>query len=178
MLNFQLTWEDPTNLNSAASATWGWLTIRYGGEILWDDAHWTWVELLEHLSEIWPHLWSEGLPVYLDKRDSLCGDILTGVIGAGPLADQEAELFEFRNYHDLSMGIQGCSLPPLLLVRDGDDMNIMTKHGTFSQSLRQIQLILRFLGDSIMNRILNVQDDRSFFAIRDWRFRTQAQETN
>jgi len=179
-----LSWDaEPTR--TAEAGTWGELTIAIGGVPLWGarggtgrrGVRWTWVDLLEHLAEVWPWLlFEEGWP----PGSAFAFPASASDTSVGPHADQAAterpphedDPFEHRYRHDLAMAIRGKVLPPLWVVRDGTSAWVGNETIHARLDLEDVEAELRSLGDQIAERLSGVDDERARGAVHAWRSRT------
>jgi hypothetical protein len=134
-VRFEVLWERPSPKGIATDATRGALRLLLRGTPIWfgDDADsgflWTWVELLEFLTNAWPYLVLEdgapfGLQVTapaalraeaLRLADDMPGDASEEISG---------ELDAFFEVHDLSRALQGAIVPEILIVRTGEIVTV------------------------------------------------------
>jgi Zn-dependent peptidase ImmA (M78 family) len=179
--DYDLTWDGEPR-DGAEHATWGRLLVRLGEQLLWAEradeqargVRWTWVDLLEHLAEIWPWLlFEEGWPGEARIRDPkrFLADSRSWLDALAPHEAAEAEdvLFEFRHRHDLSMGVPGVLLPQLWIVRMGKRTWVGSTSTMASLPCEQVEQTLTALGEEIAARLAAVSDDeRASSAIAAW----------
>jgi hypothetical protein len=156
-----LAWEaEPSG--ETETATWGELTIVLGDVLLWGShegsrtrgARWTWVDLLEHLAEVWPWLlFEEGWPEQG--------------------ATKEDELFEHRFRHDLAMAIRGKALPPLWIVREGKHAWVGGETTRARLDFHEVEAVLASLGDQIAERLRPLDDERARETVHGWLSRSE-----
>ena len=119
---------------------------------------WTWVDLLEHLAEVWPWLLHEE--GWLDAR----------VDEPSPedAAAEDDERFEHRFRHDLAMAVRGKVLPPLWIVRDGAHAWVRGETARARLGIHEVEAVLVSLGDQIARRLSSMNDERARAAVGDW----------
>lgn len=170
---------DPTN---AADATRGALRLYVGHHRIWFGSvqghgfEWTWVELLEFLSTVWPWLTlEEGLPfdwtpaklahVRFKARDE-----------AQDLDERKREEFEdalgdFEQTHDLALALQGVVLPSVWIVNEGNVSWVLTDTQCIEIGRETCRHLLSELGEVIASRLTRLEDPRSKRAVDDWQAR-------
>lgn len=184
-LSYEISWEKEP-VGGAEQATWGQLCVRLGDDYLWGAkegervtaVRWTWVDLLEHLADVWPWLvWEEGWPAgprVSDPRRFLAdSQQWLGQLGAKEAAEQEDVLYEFRHRHDLALAIRGKILPPLWVVREGRNACVAGPHQSALIPHDHVLMCLTNLGEEIVTRLGGLTDDRSVHAIESWKQRLE-----
>jgi len=179
-LTHEVSWEGEPR-GSAEKATWGRLSIRVDGEHLWgaqgavadSGVRWTWVDLLEHLAEVWPWLiWEEGWPAgpLVGDPRSFLSDSRRWLEQLGPreAAEQEEAMYEFRYRHDLALAIGGKILPQLWIVREGRNAWVAGHTVSALISHQQVAEGLVSLADEIAGRLRGLDDERSKSAVEAW----------
>jgi len=163
---FELSWPGPAKGGSLTRRTTGWLTAGIGDTVVWawesDEKtsafEWTWVDLVEFLSNAWPWLeWEEGWPFGLQpgnptEIESIALERWEGM-AASRVLEEEDELRDFLEVHDLSRAIQGAHMPRLLIVREGRTCWVATKSAWDICRLSDVLETLTDLGDEIVGRI-------------------------
>jgi hypothetical protein len=179
-----LSWDTPEAAGTAADATWGSLAILVDGHSVWGGVaespsgfHWTWVEILEFLAEIWPWLlWEEGWPLGLSPRDPTEFEIRAKrlIESLPPTKKDEgiSELFEFRQRHDLASALQGAIVPGLWIVREGAKAWVASKSIAVRVPASDVMERLSDLGDAIATRLAGLEDVRAKDAVADWAARS------
>jgi hypothetical protein len=175
-----LSWEaEPAG--GAEPGTWGELTIALDDVLLWGThegtrsrgVRWTWVDLLEHLAEVWPWLLlEEGWPAgpTIASPTSVPSDTRAWLEGlpAEEALTKEDELFEHRFRHDLAMAIRGKVLPPLWIVREGQHAWVGGETTSARLDVDEVEAVLRSLGDEIAERLSRLEDERAREAVCSW----------
>jgi Zn-dependent peptidase ImmA (M78 family) len=182
-LDYTLTWDDDPAADGEA-ATWGRLLVRCAGQVLWGierdgtslGVRWTWIDLLEHLAEVWPWLvWEEGWPpgpalrAPSDFQSASAAWLAT--LPPVEAAKNEELLLEFRGRHDLAMGVEGLVAPPLWVVREGHWAWITGGGSTSRVSAEHALLVLERLAGDIVTRVAACADERSRDAVTAWQER-------
>ena len=165
---------------------WGQMEVFLAGQPLWyqhagaeenpKPVHWTWVDLLLGLGRIWPWLFlEEGYPLPITPEHP--GQMLQTArhrwqnLAQGQAEVEEDRLFDFRQRHDLSMLLRGIHLPPLWMIREGQQMLVWSPDATqpVRLPLQQIQNLLQQLGDAICAGLQSSPDSsRSATALKFW----------
>ena len=181
-IEFVLTWPPRRSRATAAEATRGSLRVSLRGRAVWHGAYeddgfeWTWIELLEFLSESWLYLSIEdGAPlgVALDTAPRMLAAAEAAAESMAPLgSDVEREQLEaYRTTHDLAEAVQGAVMPPLWIVRDGNSGWVASTASTARAAFPEVLDALREVGDRIASRLDGMSDNRSRAAIRAWQAR-------
>lgn len=182
-LRFDLEWTDATPRGTAAEATRGRLLVHLGDSILWgrsvDGAtpgvDWTWIDLLEHLSESWIRLaFEEGDPIGLGvalKFLRLEAEKRWEGLPSDRRDREEERLCAFEEAHDLAHALQGAWVPSLWIVRAGRQCVIASEHHEARLPIETTLQALTEAGDSIASRLTGLNDDRSRLARESWRER-------
>lgn len=180
-LQIDLEWASDPASGSAASATRGRAFVSIAGVPVWHDRQrgggleWTWVELLEHLSNAWPFLLSEnGLPFGLRPAEpSVMWAQAKDRWERYPSTRYEPEQDEFESFaevHDLSRSFKGMVAPPLWFVREGECCWLCSDRVVALRPFDEAVAALSEVGDVIATRIDGL-DERSAHDVRDWRQR-------
>ena len=178
-IEFTLAWLRGGSQRTGAEATRGTLRASLRGRAVWhgaDDAagfEWTWIELLEFLSESWLYLVLEDgspLGVTLDTVPRMLAAVETAVESRAPQgSDGEREQLEaYRSTHDLAEAVQGALTPPLWIVRDGNFGWAASTESTARTAFNELHRVLQELGNWIASRLDAMSDNRSREAVRAW----------
>ncbi len=135
---------------------------------------WTWIELLEFLSESWLYLALEDGPPLGVALDTAPRMLAAAEVESGtPLwsSGKREQLEAYRATHDLAEAVQGAVMPPLWIVRDGNSGWAASTGATARAPFSELLGVLRSLGDYIESRLSGVSDRRSREAVRAWRAR-------
>ena len=177
-LRFILAWESDTPTGSAAEATRGTLAVYIGDRQVWGQNGsgflWSWVELLEHLADIWAYLeWEEVDPLGLGESPEYLRLAAARRWEATPTRPEEEEkdLWEFERCHNLAAGLQGAWPRDLWLLRQGNTYVIAGAGIRLGAPLDTVLGTLNRLGDTIAARLLNSNDARAMAAVASWRGR-------
>ncbi|MFI5461175.1 MAG: ImmA/IrrE family metallo-endopeptidase [Isosphaerales bacterium] len=181
-LQIQLKWVRSKPGKSAVDSTKGSLLLWLGEFLVWGEfrdvgenvpVEWSWVELLEFLSNSWCYLEFEtGYPIELkptwpaelrsdaESRWQSMPDHL--------VRREEEELFAFEETHDLARGVHGLFLPSVWLIREGDLMSIGSRRTTIRRPLNEMLETLSRFGGAVSSRLASLSDDRSKAAVQGW----------
>ena len=181
-IEFALAWSAGGPRRTGAEATRGSLRVSLRGRAVWhgvDEAsgfEWTWIELLEFLSESWLYLALEDGPplgVALDTAPRMLAAAEVEVESGGLMgSDMKREQLEaYRATHDLADAVQGAVMPPLWIVRDGNSGWAASEGATVRTSFSELLDVLHAVGDHIASRLSSVSDGRSREVARAWRAR-------
>lgn len=188
-LRFELTWAAPEP-DSFDGATWGSLRVSLDDVPIWFGAdtesgvHWTWSELLVHLSYVWPYLKLEdGFPYHRTSNDveALRAEVLFALlkreVAELPAAEQdEAErvLWTFGQRHDLSQAMGGILLDPLWVVRYGQAFEVSSDRVVDFFDAEETLATLEALGDAIAARLEQIAPGLSEQTRDRWARRNEA----
>ncbi len=169
-------------MGGAESATYGELLLWIRENLVWGavDAAgdetavvWSWIELLEFLSNAWPYLLNEsGYPLGLrpiwpaklrDEAEARWQAVPEDIGQA-----EEEELFAFEETHDLARGVHGLYAPSVWLVAEGEMMTIGSRKITIRRPLEETIATLEQFGETIRARVADLADQRSKAAVRGW----------
>ena len=184
-IEIALAWPTQWSKGTGAEATRGCLRVSLRGESVWhgaDDSagfEWTWIELLEFLSQSWLFLALEdGTPfgVALDTAPRMLAAAETAIGSDSPLAPGTAldQLEAYRMTHDLAEAVQGAVMPPLWIVKDDNFGWVASTASTARVPFGELLDLLGRVGDSIASRLSEVFDDRSREAVHAWHIRHRA----
>lgn len=178
-----LSWEDGS-AKGAEEATWGELTITLGDAVVWGSqdgqrgVRWTWVDLLEHLAEVWPWLmfeegWPAGPVVHDATRFLSDARAWAEALPSDEAAKREDELFEYRHRHDLAMAVQGKVLPQLWIVREGLSVWVASESTSLRLTFDEVSTALAALASQIVDRLTALDDERASGAVAAWESRNE-----
>jgi len=177
---------------AAQALAWGHLCLYLDGEIFWESesssvnsrtkpVYWTWIELLEFLARSWPWIcWEESYPIPLVnplhpwELQQDCEKRWQSL----PSNDVEAEemlLFRYLNRHDLSLALNGCFLPSILLKRQGAQMVLSssTRRETLYRPAQEVIEVLLEVGNFIAESISSSTSERAQLAVESWNARDE-----
>lgn len=175
---------------TAAEWTRGFLSVWVGERLVWgstqeDGSHygieWTWVELLEYLAEAWPFLvWEQAYPTPLNPQSPMH---LEGEIEKmrGDESSEYAdvvfeEVLSFLDVHDLARAVNGASVPPVRLLRQGDLFVVSTFTREVLLAASDVLSTLAEVGDAIAERLDSAGDERANKVRRRWSERDYPQD--
>jgi Zn-dependent peptidase ImmA (M78 family) len=182
-LSVEIRWEQrPSEL--AADWTAGRLLLSVEGQPYWsgDDGtgvEWTWIEVLEFLAINWAALTlEESCPGTINPDDL---GIVEDVVARRQNDDDpsfverlEEEVYEFLERHDLALSVQGMTLPPLRILRQGRQALMATGGKTTIAPWAAVETCLAALGDAIARHLHGCPDPRAVHALARWAARSQA----
>jgi len=181
-LHIQIDCARSSSGRSAEEATKGKLLLWIGEDLIWgkslafrtdEPIEWSWVELLEFLSNAWPYLEFEfgypfGLnpiwPAWLRSEAEVRWQSMPDEL----VREEEEELLAYEETHDLSRGVHGLLLPSVWIVREGDLMTIGSDRKTLRRPLIETLETLTQFGDFLASKLTALSDARSRAAIRGW----------
>ena len=179
-IEFTLAWSAGGARRTGADATRGSLRVSLRDRAVWQGVdetvgfEWTWIELLEFLSESWLYLALEDGPPLGVALDTAPRMLAAAEVESGtPLwsSGKREQLEAYRATHDLAEAVQGAVMPPLWIVRDGNSGWAASTGATARAPFSELLGVLRSLGDYIESRLTGVSDRRSREAVRAWRAR-------
>jgi len=181
-IEIALSWLNGPSQPTGAEATRGLLEANLRGRPVWygdNEAtgfEWTWIELLEFLSESWLYLIMEdGAPlgVALDTAPRMLAAAEAEIRSGYPLGSdhEDQQLEAYRMTHDLAEAVQGAVVPPLWIVRDGESGWVASAARTAKAPLQELLDVLVKVGEFIASRLTPLSDNRSIQAVRAWRER-------
>src|SRR5208282_3093332 len=160
-LQIEIRWSERRSNRSAEKATYGKLALWIRENLIWGatEKHgeetlveWSWVELLEFLSNAWPYLaYESGYPLGLRRtwparlRDE--AEARWQTVPEDIVTEEEEELFAFEETHDLARGVHGLFVPSVWLVREGGLMTIGSRRTTIRRPLDETLGTLESFGE-------------------------------
>lgn len=177
---FSFQGHDPT----AADATRGKLIAWVGGRTVWGFQRgrsikgitWTWIELIEHLTRVWPYIeWEESYPLDLapitpDTLPALAAQRLTA--HPEPVrSEHEQSVWSFRDAHDLAFGLPGLELPSLWIVAQGKEAWVSSAAQSRLLPKEDVLATLSALASAILERANLSSDPRTKAAQNAWKNR-------
>ncbi len=192
---------DPSSCSSVSDATWGSLLLHVHKTLIWGEPGESgfirlerdWIDFLRHLCVAWPYLvhqqdYPEIFEFHRDQMPDHPGLFKARVeeiwrekgIGLpnqedddSPLPDQQEEnaLFDFLHLHDLTSGLPGTGVDPLVLLRQGETLLAGSKHQGWRLDWRRTMEILEKFGNSIASRVRHIPDKRLQDLLERWNSR-------
>ena len=168
-LHFEIRWS-----RSDRHAALGRLAARIGGTTIWGEEPgrgiaWTWIELLETLAKSWPYLmYEEFSPRQLDYR------ALADLLRYGRTTDDERiygvsdEDYVFSRRHNLAFGIDGLFLPALSLLRQGNQVWVVSPLREAICEADYVFATLSALGEHIADRLRGSNQESAKSARNLW----------
>lgn len=163
----------------AGLPVWG-TDATVGSDDLARAQPWPLVEFLHGLARIWPWLMLEqGYPIdiaplhpglMMQEAEARWRELAVGQAEA-----EEDQLFDFRQRHDLSLLFRGLVLPPLWLLREGEDAQFWSPALERPQYLTHDQAMadLTAIGEYLDRMLVDSEKLRSRYARQRWAERKQ-----
>lgn len=187
-LRLSLQWRDDHGSDGPISATWGSLQLWVGDTLVWGKVRpdsqiegvvWNWIDLLEFLGNAWPYLSEqEDLPIpvsYTGKAPYRINEFwgfarkALQSIPEDIAEEYDERLRDFLIVHDLSEGLHGIAVSPILFLRRGNQMLVGKGKHEFILDFRETMHTLEQFGEAIAGRIAERSDRRSVMALDKWR---------
>ncbi|MBF0273386.1 MAG: ImmA/IrrE family metallo-endopeptidase [Magnetococcales bacterium] len=161
----------------------GRLTILVGKTIVWGDEidgvvhgfEEYWDSLLLHLARIFPYLWTEqSFPLgYFPESpdqfiDKALSELRWGELPDETVARDEREILAFSKRHNLAEGMPSVHLPYIYLMREGNDLRIVSETVDAHMPLHEAMKVLTELGNEIA-RAVSEQSTRGQQVLEAWR---------
>jgi hypothetical protein len=187
-LHMSLQWRNDHGSAGPISATWGSMQLWVGDTLVWGKVRsdsqvegvvWNWIDLLEFFGNSWPYLSEqEDWPIPVDYTGKE-PDHLNEFWGFARTAlqsmpDDIAEEYDerirdFLIVHDLSEGLHGIAVSPILFLRRGNQMLVGKDKQTVILDFHDTMLTLEQVAEAIAERIAERTDRRSVLALERWR---------
>lgn len=180
-LRLVLNWDNSDPAGDADQATMGGGVLWLGDKLVWGrridgqlhPVRWSWVDLLEHLSETWASLLVEqNYPDGLTPCDPLGlrreAERRWSGLSEDAMLDQEERIFWFEQRHDLARGFKGLAVPSVFLKSENGWMVISTP-GKMVYELRETTVAgLEQIGDTIAGRLRRLDDAKALDVTEAW----------
>lgn len=194
-LRLEVAWDSAEPQGSADRVTMGSGYLWLGDDVVWGDpgadkpVRWSWVDLLEFLTENWVFLdFEEDYPLGLSPanparlrteaeaqwRDGRRWQTLTEEV----FFAQEEEVYYFEHRHDLGRAMKGLSLPSLFLLREHEQMLMATDRLFERHPHHDIMAALEGIGGAIAGRLRRLADPQAQEICRSWDRRLQARNAD
>ncbi len=180
-LQFQLTWCSHTQ--DAINASTAHAQVLLAGEIVWGDEEtpftWDWSNFLAFLGSAWNWLWYEELyPIPINPLTPLKmwseAERRWEQMGDDLVSTEQLSVYEFESVHNLAKGFDGIHLPPLFLLKQGNEILISTEQQTLSLPISEVKSCLESLGETIYQRLQCCADEAHAKAVMHlWQQREQ-----
>lgn len=139
-----------------------------------------WDGLLDHLARCWRYIgMEEPYPLCFNPESPLgfledaMAELRKMGLSKKAFVEEEVKIFAFSDRHNLAAGMQDLFLPPLFILREGNDMRIVTETDDvrlpFGQGLKRLEL----LGSAIAQAI-HPQSQRGRMILDAWNRRDNA----
>lgn len=171
-----------------AGYAWGELSLWLGGTLTWylenngvkSPAPWTWVEFLEGIGRIWPWLTLEEsypIPIFPEHPGRINFELLKRweTMDESQRDDEEDLMFDFNHRHNLSLLLRGLNLPPLVAIREGNEMVLWSP--SHEKPVRMMLLdflqVLNSFGDYLAELLKDSNAGIANLAVKRWNERLQ-----
>lgn len=191
-LRFELHLGLPAQADRALA--WGEGRLFVAGELLWAQENeagdigpvaWTWVDLLDFLGRSWAWLMMEEsypiaitppTPLEMEREARRRWEELP----PDEVEEEEIVLYQFRQRHDLALGMEGIYLPSLLLLRQGRECLVSVPAWERTHVLRfdEVRQTLLEIGDLLSDWIGPTDHPRAAEARRLWSERAASVSEN
>jgi len=184
-LQIEISWDDVSdNINHTVyDATSGSLSLWIGEELIWgkmehendsvNPVKWTWIELLEFLSDFWSYIvYEETYP--LDIKPQYPSELRDLAVrrwqnmSESIATEEEKEIYHFENSHDLSRGLNGIILPTVFIMKEGNYTWIETSEFRTVRPFEETINTLEEVGNFICKRISNLEDPHAKWVYSRW----------
>lgn len=170
----------------AAEGAFGWLSAWISDDLVWGrlDAQggtvgveWYWVALLEHLATHWRYLRLEqGYPFGLMPLQPSGLDLELQRRWWQPEIDESAEgpvVYGYRSTHNLALALDGCVVPDLWFVREGNIAILEAKGRAWRcPHARELNTLEQF-GDVLYRQVSGSEEQRAADARSAWERRNE-----
>jgi hypothetical protein len=179
-LGFEVEWDDRRDAKTADEASRGRLLAFLDDTPIWYEetntglrgVSWPLIELLEHLSWAWPYLrYEECDPLGLCAEPGhlrAIAEVHWQEVSRQERSAQQRDLRAFDDCHNLARAFKGLWLPPLWVLRNGNDCLVASDHVHKTMSHRSVINTLSKLGDLVHDHLGNCEDTRSMAARSAW----------
>lgn len=185
----------PPDDSSQIRDGWGKGMLILDGQPFWhgntsdepSPLEWTWVDLLEHLAEIWPALIVEqSYPfAWLEKAALHPGEVWTlaeerwARRGEDLARQEEPVLLDFYRRHNLAAAWKGMAVPALTCLRVGNTVWISPEGSIpIRTSFRQFHDALEAIGDLLSSTFVGSNNPRVARSVESWQERNNALRTS
>ncbi|MEO5339738.1 MAG: ImmA/IrrE family metallo-endopeptidase [Magnetococcus sp. MYC-9] len=133
-----------------------------------------WDSLLDHLARCWRYLRiEEPYPLRFNPESPLgfledaMAELRKMGLSENAFIEEEVKIFAFSDRHNLAAGMQDLFLPPLFILREGNDMRIVTEMEDVRLPFGQVIGQLEALGSAIA-RSIHPQSPRGCMILDAW----------
>jgi Zn-dependent peptidase ImmA (M78 family) len=191
-LQIEILWENELHeCDTVTKATSGSLILLIEQELTWGNINsdteeiipvkWSWIELLDFLTESWPYLvYEEVYPI--DVKPSTPGEVREKAkfrwqnMPEDISLQEEKELYFFEESHDLSKGLNGIHLPTVFLMREGNYMWVGAPGHYSLRPVNEVMETLESFGDLLSTRIGHLDTPRAQWLAERWKKRNEIEE--
>ncbi|MEO5332308.1 MAG: ImmA/IrrE family metallo-endopeptidase [Magnetococcus sp. YQC-5] len=166
---------------------YGRLILSVNGRKIWYDDRGEesagiaeyWDSLLDHLARCWHHIGIEdSYPLHFNPESPLgflekaVDDLREMGLSKNAFVEEEGKIFAFSDRHNLAAGMPDLFLPPLFVLREGNDMRIVTETDDVRLPYQQVMKRLEALGSAIALAI-HPQSPRGGMILNAWNQRNR-----
>jgi hypothetical protein len=168
VLDFQVEWTTPEGSPDPAARAWGRGRLVVLGETVWgrgepDDeqppgVEWTWADLLDHLTDIWPWLvWEQTYPLGLNPSDPThlrpMAERRWAELASDRVEAEDDELHAWEDRHYLNAGLGGLYVRGVGVVREGLNAVVCVGRTAQRAPFMAVRRDLAAIGDHIAARL-------------------------
>jgi hypothetical protein len=187
-LHLSLQWRNDHGSDGPINATWGSLQLWVGDTLVWGKVRpdsqiegvvWSWIDLLEFFGNAWPYLLEQEewpIPVEFTGKEPYhvneFWEFARTAIQSMPeyIAEEYDErLRDFLIVHDLSEGLHGITVSPILFLRRGNEMLVGKGRQEFVLDFDETMQTMEQVGEAIAQRLAGRSDRRSGLVLERWR---------
>ncbi|MBF0134323.1 MAG: hypothetical protein HQL75_17270 [Magnetococcales bacterium] len=173
--------DDSGGMDSPFSG-YGRLTVTINGEGIWYDPRAEgivgiadyWDGLVDHLARCWCYMRREDpYPLHFNPESPLgfledaMAELREMNLSRNAFIEEEIKIFAFSDRHNLATGMPDLFLPPLFMLREGNDMRIVTEMKDVRVPFEQAMARLEALGTAIAQAI-HPQSQRGGMILEAW----------
>lgn len=160
----------------------GRLTLSVNGRKIWCDDRGEesagiaeyWDSLLDHLAKCWHYIGIEDSYLLHFNPESPLGFLEKAMDKLREMgrSKEEGKIFAFSDRHNLAAGMPDLFLPPLFVLREGNDMRIVTETDDVRLPYQDVMKRLEALGSAIALAI-HPQSPRGGMILNAWNQRNR-----
>ncbi|MBF8272673.1 MAG: hypothetical protein HW380_1778 [Magnetococcales bacterium] len=171
---------------------YGRLTLSVNGLGIWCDNRGVeitgiaeyWDSLLDHLARCWHSIGiEEPYPLRFNPESPMgfledaMAELRNMGLSKNAFVEEEVKIFAFSDRHNLAAGMPNLFLPPLFILREGNDVRIVTETDDVRLPFGQVMKQLEALGSAIADAI-HSQSPRGGMILDAWSQRDHALPVN
>jgi Zn-dependent peptidase ImmA (M78 family) len=163
-------------VNVALNSTIVW--AQSGRDMVDEPVNWTWVDFLAGLARSWPWLMLEsGYPIPVDPLHpgelQFLAQRRWAALTPEAAEEEEQQLYDYKMCHDLSQFMRGIFLPPLWVVRQGNEyvLSAPKSNVLLWRPAAEVRHTLEQFGDLIAESLAHSKESRAVGALKQWNTR-------